>query len=161
MLFRKRFLHLIIGINFFTNIISFSDPNIGISKASKISVDVVKPVEIHLTSEIYHSIFKGTSKKIIGDFFIDIKASPNIEMKIIYDKEVQLIKNNGNIILLILNEINSAISSTTTQNFREIKIKNPINMPKKRWFIPYEIDIQGNEETGSYKGQVNITIQYS
>ena len=157
----KNLLILFIGINIFIKTSLFCDPNTPISGSSQISIDVVKPIEILFNSNIYHSIFKGVQKNIFGEFFFEVKASPNTDLLVKYNSQILLMNQNNKIITLLLEDINNNLSSVINQDYREVLIKNSINTPKQKWFIPYKINLTGQEENGIYKGVINITVQYS
>lgn len=159
MFFKKK---ILFSISFFLlSILILANPNTPVIGTGKIDVEVVKPIEILLHSNIYHSVFKGVSQKILGNFFLEIKTSPNALLLVQYDKQILLSNKDNNSIPLILKDIVNSISSDNTSDKKAVIIKNSANTLKQKWYIPYEIILNGNENIGIYDGIISITIQYS
>ena len=137
----------------------FSNPNDQLNKSSFITLEVVKPIEILLKSDIYHTIFKGIAQKISGTFFLEIKSSFNTKMKMTYPEKINLI-NGEEKITLKLGDVIGGLRIFSDGINKGIEIVNPENTPKKRWDVPYEIEVKGTESKGEYLGVIEITLEY-
>lgn len=144
----------------FTSSFLIGNPNNPIEITSKISVDVVKPIEILYKRNIYHSVIKGMSKDINDFLELEIKASPNQKLIFSYNYTIPLINESGATINMSLGYLSGADYGTTAIGRNSYRISSPPYGTTRVYHIPYGINIRGSELSGKYQGIIDITINY-
>lgn len=147
----------------FTNLMLLGNPHNPVERSTTISVEVVKPIEIIHKTNVFHSVIKGVSKRIEDGFEIEVKASPNQEIEVIYDYMVALTDKRGRTIDMTMDYLEGATLGTLGAS-RGTRNKYRIGSPEygntRVYRVPYIIELTGREETGDYRGVINIEIRY-
>ncbi len=147
----------------FTNLMLLGNPRNPVEMSTTISVEVVKPIEIVHKNNIFHSVVKGVSKRIEDSFEIEVKASPNQEIEITYDRIVALADKAGRTIDMTTDYLEGATLGTlgaTRGSRNTYRIDSPEYGNTRVYNIPYSIELTGREVAGDYQGIVDITIKY-
>ena len=150
----------------FTSSFLIGNPKNPIEVSTNISVEVVKPIEIVSKTNIYHSVFRGVSKEINGNFNLEIKASPGQILRFRYDREVELINNKGGqSIKMDVGYVLGNVFATNGTNGagsieNRVQVVSPAYGYRRVYETPYKIELTGAEEQGNYQGTINIGIDY-
>lgn len=147
----------------FTNLMLLGNPHNPVERSTLISVEVVKPIEIVHKTNVFHSVIRGIPKRIEDTFEIEVKASPNQEIEIIYDYLVALTDKRGRTIDMTMDYLEGAIVGTlgaTRGTRNRYRIESPEYGNTRVYRVPYMIELTGREEAGDYQGVINIEIKY-
>lgn len=147
----------------FTNLMLLGNPHNPVERSTLISVEVVKPIEIVHKTNVFHSVIRGIPKTIEDTFEIEVKASPNQEIEVIYDYMVALTDKRGRTIDMTTVYLEGATSGTlgaTRGTRNRYRIESPTYGNTRVYRVPYRIELTGREEAGDYRGVVNIEIRY-
>lgn len=148
----------------FTNLMLLGNPHNPVERSTLISVEVVKPIEIVHKTNVFHSVIRGIPKRIEDTFEIEVKASPNQEIEVIYDSLIALTDKRGRTIDMTMDYLEGAIVGTLLGAGRGIRNRYRIESPEygntRVYRVPYIIELTGSEEAGDYQGVINIEIKY-
>lgn len=137
----------------FTNLMLLGNPHNPVEMSTTISVEVVRPIEIVHKNNIFHSAIRGVSKRIEDSFEIEVKASPNQEIEVSYDRIVPLTDKTGRTIDMTTDYLEGATIGTlagTRGSRNTYRIDSPAYGSTRVYRVPYSIELTGREAAGDY-----------
>ena len=137
----------------FTNLMLLGNPHNPVERSTLISVEVVKPIEIVHKTNVFHSVIRGIPKRIEDTFEIEVKASPNQEIEITYDRIVALADKTGRTIDMTTDYLEGATIGTlagTRGSRNTYRIDSPAYGSTRVYRVPYSIELTGREAAGDY-----------